>query len=160
MKNELTTRVVSSTENHSVTNIRAHTIPEYDHNTSIAPHSKTLNRLSSPAPASTPTTFAQSTCPTRARAPLHIDLSASSADTPRKSINTRVTTSGLGVTSRLAVRSYVRWGRNRRATIQDVLEDKQMELVKVHMTENPADLLTKGLLGESFAHCRELMGVG
>ena len=39
--------------------------------------------------------------------------------------------------------------------IRDVLEDKQMELVKVHTTENPADLLTKGLPGESFAHCRE-----
>ena len=37
--------------------------------------------------------------------------------------------------------------------IQDMLEDKQMELVKVHTTENPADLLTKGLPGESFAHC-------
>ena len=37
--------------------------------------------------------------------------------------------------------------------IQDVLEDKQMELVKVHTTENPADLLTKRLPGKSFAHC-------
>ncbi|MCO5609164.1 hypothetical protein L7F22_063387 [Adiantum nelumboides] len=44
--------------------------------------------------------------------------------------------------------------------IRDVLEDKHMELVKVHTTENPADLLTKGLPGESFAHCRDLMGVG
>ena len=44
--------------------------------------------------------------------------------------------------------------------IRDVLEDKQMELVKVHTTENPADLLTKGLPGKSFAHCQELIGVG
>ena len=29
--------------------------------------------------------------------------------------------------------------------IQDVLKDKHMELVKVHTTKNPADLLTKGL---------------
>ena len=37
--------------------------------------------------------------------------------------------------------------------IWDVLEDKKMELVKVHTIENTTDLLTKGLLGESFAHC-------
>ena len=37
--------------------------------------------------------------------------------------------------------------------IQDVLKDKQMELVKVHTIKNPANLFTKGLLGESFAHC-------
>ena len=43
--------------------------------------------------------------------------------------------------------------------IRDVLEDKQMELMKVHTTKNPADLLTKGLPGESFVYCRELMGV-
>ena len=44
--------------------------------------------------------------------------------------------------------------------IREMLEDKQIELVKVHTTENPADILTKGLPGESFAHCRELLGVG
>ena len=44
--------------------------------------------------------------------------------------------------------------------IQNVLKDKHMDLVKVHTIENPADLLTKGLPGESFAHCRELMGIG
>ena len=44
--------------------------------------------------------------------------------------------------------------------IRDVLEDKQTKLVKVHTTENPADLLTKGLPRETFAHCHELMGVG
>ena len=41
-----------------------------------------------------------------------------------------------------------------------MLEDKQIQLVKVHTTENPADLLTKGLPAESFAHCRKLLGVG
>ena len=44
--------------------------------------------------------------------------------------------------------------------IQDVLKDKQIELVKVHTIENPIDLLTKRLPGESFVHCHELMGVG
>ena len=43
--------------------------------------------------------------------------------------------------------------------IRDVLEDKLMELVKVHTDDNPADLLTKGLASERFAHCRALMGV-
>ena len=40
-----------------------------------------------------------------------------------------------------------------------MLEDKQIQLVKVHTTENPVDLLTKGLPTESFAHCRKLLGV-
>ena len=44
--------------------------------------------------------------------------------------------------------------------IREMLEEKQIQLVKVHTTENPADLLTKGLLAESFAHCRRLLGVG
>ena len=43
--------------------------------------------------------------------------------------------------------------------IRDVLEDKLMELVKVHTDDNPVDLLTKGLASERFAHCRALMGV-
>ena len=44
--------------------------------------------------------------------------------------------------------------------MQDMLEDKRMELVKVHTDDNPADLMTKGLPLERFAHCRALMGVG
>ena len=44
--------------------------------------------------------------------------------------------------------------------IREMLEEKQIQLVKVHTTENPADLLTKGLPAESFAHCRRLLGVG
>ena len=37
--------------------------------------------------------------------------------------------------------------------IRDVLEDKHMELVKVHTDDNPTDLLTKGIAFELFAHC-------
>ena len=44
--------------------------------------------------------------------------------------------------------------------IRDILEDKLLELVKVHTNDNPADLMTKGLPPERFAHCRALMGVG
>ena len=44
--------------------------------------------------------------------------------------------------------------------IRDMLEDKLLELVKVHTDDNPTDLMTKGLPPERFAHCRALMGVG
>ncbi|MCO5602379.1 hypothetical protein L7F22_056510 [Adiantum nelumboides] len=44
--------------------------------------------------------------------------------------------------------------------IKEVVEDKQVWLVKVHIIDNPADLLTKGLPRERFAHCRKLLGVG
>ena len=44
--------------------------------------------------------------------------------------------------------------------IRDMLEDKLFELIKVHTDDNPADLMTKGLPTERFAHCRALMGVG
>ena len=43
--------------------------------------------------------------------------------------------------------------------IRDVLEDKLMELVKVHTDDNPTNLLRKGLAFERFAHCQALMGV-
>ncbi|MCO5597768.1 hypothetical protein L7F22_051850 [Adiantum nelumboides] len=44
--------------------------------------------------------------------------------------------------------------------IREILENKQIQLMKIHTKDNPADLLTKGLLGESFVHCRELLGIG
>ncbi|MCO5571964.1 hypothetical protein L7F22_025715 [Adiantum nelumboides] len=44
--------------------------------------------------------------------------------------------------------------------IRQMIEDKQVQLVKVHTTDDPADLCTKGLAGESFAHCRKLLSVG
>ena len=37
--------------------------------------------------------------------------------------------------------------------IREMLEDKLMKLVKVHTDDNCADLLTKGLPPEQFAHC-------
>ncbi|MCO5549958.1 hypothetical protein L7F22_003435 [Adiantum nelumboides] len=43
--------------------------------------------------------------------------------------------------------------------IREMVEDKQVQLVKVHTTDNPVDLLTKEFSGESFAHCR-LLGIG
>lgn len=44
--------------------------------------------------------------------------------------------------------------------IGEVLDDKLLELVKIHTDDNPADLFTKNLPAERFAHCRALMGVG
>ena len=55
-----------------------------------------------------------------------------------------------GKTKHIAMKYHFIW---------DVLEDKLMELVKVHTDDNPADLLTKGLASERFAHCQALMGV-
>ena len=44
--------------------------------------------------------------------------------------------------------------------IRDVLEDKLMELVNVHIDDNLADLLTKGLPdSKQFTHCWALMGM-
>ena len=44
--------------------------------------------------------------------------------------------------------------------IREVLEDKRLQLIKVHTDDNHADLLTKGLPSERFAHCQELMSIG
>ncbi|MCO5594202.1 hypothetical protein L7F22_048227 [Adiantum nelumboides] len=44
--------------------------------------------------------------------------------------------------------------------IREMVEDKQVQLVKVHTTDNPTDLLTERLPGESFSHCRKLLDVG
>ncbi|MCO5562243.1 hypothetical protein L7F22_015869 [Adiantum nelumboides] len=41
--------------------------------------------------------------------------------------------------------------------IRDILEDKRLQLVKVHTDDNPVDLLTKRLSSERFAHLKELM---
>ena len=43
--------------------------------------------------------------------------------------------------------------------LRQVLEDKRLELVKVHTDDNPADFLTKSLPSDKFAHSRELMGI-
>ena len=43
--------------------------------------------------------------------------------------------------------------------IKEVLDDKCIQLVKVHNDDNLADLLTKSLNPQRFAHCRGQMGV-
>ena len=44
--------------------------------------------------------------------------------------------------------------------IREVIEDKLVQLVKIHTDDNPTDLLTKSLRSERFAYCRGLMGIG
>ena len=44
--------------------------------------------------------------------------------------------------------------------IRDMLKDKLMKLVKVHIDDNPTDLRAKGLPPKRFAHYCALMGVG
>ena len=44
--------------------------------------------------------------------------------------------------------------------IREMLEEKLMKLVKVHINDNPVDLLTKSLPLERFAHYQALMGAG
>ena len=44
--------------------------------------------------------------------------------------------------------------------IRDMLENKLMKFVRVHIDDNPTDLMTKGLPLERFTHCHALMGVG
>ncbi|MCO5610678.1 hypothetical protein L7F22_064919 [Adiantum nelumboides] len=44
--------------------------------------------------------------------------------------------------------------------IRKMVEIKQVQLVKVHTIDNLADLFTKGLPGESFAHCHKILDVG
>ena len=43
--------------------------------------------------------------------------------------------------------------------LHQVLEDKHLELVKVHTNDNPTDCLTKSLLSDKFAYCQELMDI-
>ena len=44
--------------------------------------------------------------------------------------------------------------------IKKLLEDKRLELVKVHMDDNLVDLMMKGLPSKRFACLREMMGIG
>ena len=43
--------------------------------------------------------------------------------------------------------------------IREVLKNKQIQLVTVHTTKNLANLFTKGLPIESFAHWQALLGI-
>ena len=43
--------------------------------------------------------------------------------------------------------------------IREMLEDKLIKLVKVHIDDNPTNLMTKSLPPKRFSHCCAFMGV-
>jgi hypothetical protein len=89
------------------------------YSTSIPPHSNTRNNARSDArTASTPTTFVQNVALSSAvvRAAAAAQTPTSSERTPRKSMKTRVTTSGAGETRICAAFSYDACETKRRAT--------------------------------------------
>ena len=44
--------------------------------------------------------------------------------------------------------------------VRECLADKKLDIVKIEMSKNATDALTKSLLNDKFQHCRELMGLG
>jgi len=43
--------------------------------------------------------------------------------------------------------------------IREILDEGDIKLQKIHMKENPADMLTKVVSGVKFAHCKELLHI-
>ena len=43
--------------------------------------------------------------------------------------------------------------------VRDVLEDGDVEIVKVHTKDNPVDMLTKVVPSNKFDHCRNLLHI-
>ena len=43
--------------------------------------------------------------------------------------------------------------------VWEILDEGDIELQKIHTKENPADMLTKVVLGVKFAHCKELLHI-
>ena len=43
--------------------------------------------------------------------------------------------------------------------VREILDDGDIELLKIHTKENPADMLTKMVSGVKFTHCKELLHI-
>ena len=43
--------------------------------------------------------------------------------------------------------------------VREILDEGDIELLKIHTTKNPADMLTKVVSGVKFAHCKALLHV-
>ena len=43
--------------------------------------------------------------------------------------------------------------------VREILDEGDIELLKIHTKENPADMLTKFVQGVKFAHCKELLHI-
>ena len=53
-------------------------------------------------------------------------------------------------TKHIDVRFYFVW---------EILNDGNIELLKIHTTENPVDMLTKVVSGVKFTHCKALLHI-
>ena len=43
--------------------------------------------------------------------------------------------------------------------VREILEEGDIDLLKIHTSENPADMLTKVVSGVKFAHCKDLLHI-
>ena len=43
--------------------------------------------------------------------------------------------------------------------VREILNEGDIELLKIHITENPTDMLTKVVSGVKFAHCKALLPI-
>ena len=43
--------------------------------------------------------------------------------------------------------------------VRETLDEGDIQLLKIHTEENPADMLTKVVLGVKFTHCKELLHI-
>ena len=43
--------------------------------------------------------------------------------------------------------------------VREILEEGDIDLLKFHTSENPADMLTKVVPGVKFAHCKDLLHI-
>ena len=43
--------------------------------------------------------------------------------------------------------------------VWEILDEGDIELLKIHTKENPADMLIKVILGVKFSHCKELLHI-
>jgi len=43
--------------------------------------------------------------------------------------------------------------------VREILDEGDIELLKIHTQENPADMLTKVVSGVKFTHCKELLHI-
>ena len=43
--------------------------------------------------------------------------------------------------------------------VREILDEGDIELLKIHMKENPADMLTKVVSEVKFSHCKELLHI-
>ena len=43
--------------------------------------------------------------------------------------------------------------------VREILDEGDIELLKIHTKKNPADMLNKMVLGVKFTHCKEMLHI-